>query len=421
MRIRPAAFAMLAALSCGWAGVASAQGAAVEADRPLATFSPTELRQMGPLLDTGVVAFVEWAYGTELPAVVIACRVEAPPDVVAGVIGDPARYPEFMPALDAVTVTSDATTADVRSLSYSWTWQAAVFTLHGDNTMDLYAPPSGSPERGYRFVVRSTGGDLGVGRTVWRVLPDHGGSLIMSSSRMDLRDANYIARSLAAASSSVNRSINVALAFSMVLRTRTEAERQVGFARPRISEPSGDPPRPPIDPTSVETMLIRGDLLWVESSDGTDQGRVVALSRLSQSSDRVRGAILDPGGFTQGMLSGAHANILEAGPGGTRFSWGIDLPLVGTSGEMLMSEREGGTLCLDATSGALEGAAWRFALAPRDYGTLLTAWGTFDLGSGLWLIDVVQGADPSFRPGLSASAELMMVRGLRYRLDRGTP
>jgi hypothetical protein len=76
-------------------------------------------------------------------------------------------------------------------------------------------------------------------------------------------------------------------------------------------------------------------------------------------------------------------------------------------------------LCLDATSGALEGAAWRYETLERDYGTLLTAWGTFDLASGLWLVGVVQGADPSFRPGLSASAELMMVRGLRYRLDRG--
>lgn len=389
-----------------------------EADRALATFTPSELRQLAPLLDSGVVSLVEWGYGGELPAVVIACRVNAPPATVAQVIGDPAHYPDFMAALDEVNVTGETNEAGLHAISYSWAWQASVFTLRGDNTMDLYAPPDGEPERGYRFVVRSTGGDLGVGRTVWRVLPDGSGSLIMSSSRMDLRDANYIARSLAAASSSVNRSINVALAFSMVLRTRAEAERRSGTTRTPFASASGDPARPTFDPTSIEAMLMRGDLLWVESTDGTDQGRVVALSRLPQTADRVRGAILDPGGFTNGMLAGAHATILEAGPEGTRFSWGIDLPLVGTSGEMRMSERPDGVLCLDATSGALEGAAWRFALTPRDYGTLVTAWGTFDLASGLWLIDVVQGADPSFRPGLSASAELMMVRGLRYRLAR---
>lgn len=398
---------------------ASAQSATPrEADRALATFTPAELRQLGPLLDTGVVSLVEWAYGTELPAVVIACRVNAPPSVVANVIGDPAHYPDFMPALDAVSVTSDASSEGVRSLSYGWAWEASIFTLRGDNTMEIYTPPTDQPERGYRFVVRSTGGDLGVGRTVWRVLPDGAGSLIMSSSRMDLRDANYIARSLAAASSSVNRSINVALAFSMVLRTRAEAERVSGHPRAHLATPTGDPPRPLIDPTAIEAMLMRGDLLWVESTDGTDQGRVVAMSRLPQSPDRVRSAILDPGGFTEGLLQGAHANILEATSEGTRFAWGIDLPLVGTSGEMRMSERDSGILCLDATEGALEGAAWRFELTPRDYGTLVMGWGTFDLGTGLWLVNVVQGADPSFRPGLSASAELMMVRGLRYRLAR---
>jgi carbon monoxide dehydrogenase subunit G len=398
---------------------ASAQERAVEADRPLATFRPEELRQLAPLLDGGVVSLVEWAYGTELPAVVIACRVDAPVDVVAAVIGDPARYPDFMAALDGVTVTSEELRGDVRSLAYEWAWQASVFTLHGENTMEAYAPPAEAPERGYRFVVRSTGGDLGVGRTVWRVLPDGSGSLVMSSSRMDLRDANYIARSLAAASSSVNRSINVALAFSMVTRTRAEAERRHGRSRAHLPTLSGEPAPLAFDATRIEDVLMRGDLLWVETTDGTDQGRVVAFTRLSQRPDQVRAAILDPAGFTNGMLSGAHANILEAGEAGTRFEWGIDLPLVGTSGEMRMSERSDGVLCLDATSGALSGAAWRYETLPRSYGTLLTAWGTFDLASGLWLVDVVQGADPSFRPGLSASAELMMVRGLRYRLDRG--
>lgn len=399
------------------AGVASAQEHS-EADRALATFSAAELRQISPLLDGGVVSLVEWAYGTELPAVVLACRVHASPDVVAAVIGDPAHYPAFMPALDSVTVTSDAMNEGVRSVSYGWTWEASIFTLHGDNTMEHYAPPEGEAARGHRFVVRSTGGDLGVGRTVWRILPDGDGSIVMSSSRMDLRDANYIARSLAAASSTMNRSINVALAFSMMARTRAEAERRSGTSRAHLPAPSGEPERPSFDATRIEALLMRGDLMWVETTDGTDQGRVVAFTRLSQDPARVSAAILDPGGFANGMLSGAHANVLETTATSTRFEWGIDLPLVGTSGEMRMTAREDGILCLDATDGALEGAAWRYFAQPRDYGTLLTAWGTFDLASGLWLVDVVQGADPSFRPGLSASAELMMVRGLRYRLDR---
>ena len=386
---------------------------ASEADRALATFTPAELALLQPLLETGVVSLVEFAYGEQIPAAVIACEIEAPADVVAAVIGEPARYPEFMPALDSV----DVTTSDGDAQSYDWDWHTSIFTLHGQNTMVRYPPPADHPDRGYRFVVRSEGGDLGTGRTVWRVIPRGGGrSLVMTSSRMDLRDANYIARQLAAASSTMNRSIHVALAFSMMLRTRTEAERRAGFARPAVPAAEGDPIEPTFDPTVYEAMLNRGDLMWVETSDGSDQGRVVGIGRIHTDEARTRAAILDPAGFTQGLLQGAHATMLPS-EDGTRFEWGIDLPLVGTTGIMHMREQPDGVLALDGESGALGGARWRFRTRTRDYGTLLVAWGRFDLGDGLWLVRVVQDADPAFRPGLSSSAELMMVRGLRTRLS----
>ncbi|MFO0685449.1 MAG: SRPBCC family protein [Sandaracinus sp.] len=402
------------ASSLSFWGVASAQDEPTrEADRALATFTPAEIALLQPLLDTGVVSLVEFAYGDQIPAIVIACEIEAPADVVAAVIGEPAHYPEFMPALDSVEVTS----AEGDSQSYDWSWHTSIFTLHGQNTMVRYAPPADQPARGYRFVVRSEGGDLGTGRTVWRVIPQGASrSLVMTSSRMDLRDANYIARQLAAASSTMNRSIHVALAFSMMLRTRTEAEHRASFHRDRVVLPEGDPVEPTFDPTTYENLLLRGDLMWVETSDGSDQGRVVGLGRIHTDEARTRAAILDPYGFTQGLLQGAHATMLPSDDG-TRFEWGIDLPLVGTTGVMHMREQPDGILALDAESGALNGARWRFRTRTRDYGTLLTAWGRFDLGDGLWLVRVVQDADPAFRPGLSSSAELMMVRGLRTRLS----
>lgn len=402
------------ASSLSLCGVAAAQEEpAREADRALATFTPAEIALLQPLLETGVVSLVEFAYGDQIPAIVIACEIEAPADVVATVIGEPAHYPEFMPALDSVEVTS----AEGDSQSYDWSWQTSIFTLHGQNTMVRYAPPADQPGRGYRFVVRSEGGDLGTGRTVWRVIPQGASrSLVMTSSRMDLRDANYIARQLAAASSTMNRSIHVALAFSMMLRTRTEAEHRASYHRDRVVLPEGDPVEPTFDPTAYENLLLRGDLMWVETSDGSDQGRVVGLGRIHTDEARTRAAILDPYGFTQGLLQGAHATMLPSDDG-TRFEWGIDLPLVGTTGVMHMREQSDGILALDAESGALNGARWRFRTRTRDYGTLLTAWGRFDLGDGLWLVRVVQDADPAFRPGLSSSAELMMVRGLRTRLS----
>jgi hypothetical protein len=394
---------------------APTETAAAEADRALATFTPREIDAIAPLLRSGTVSLVEFAYDGQLPAIVIATEVDAPAADVARVVGDPRQYPTFMPALSEVGVTAEEGT----QLSYSWTWRTAVFTLRGTNVMQTFAPPPDHPEAGWRFVVRSTGGDLGAGRTVWRVLPRADGrTLLMTSSRMDLRDANYIARQLAAASQSMNRTVNIAIGFAMVLRTRMEAERRAGRVRAPLPADAGDPARPPIDALAVEGLLPRGDVMWVETS-GTDLGRIAVIGAMHTPEATTRAAMLDPNGFTQGLLQGAHATVVESGPEGTRFDWGIDLPLVGSSGQMLVAPQSDGTVHLDGVRGALGGARWRFETAQRPYGTLVTTWGRFDPADGLWLIRVVTDADGAFRPGLASATQLMMMRGLRTRLIRG--
>jgi hypothetical protein len=272
---------------------------------------------------------------------------------------------------------------------------------------------------GYRFVVRATGGDLGAGRTVWRVLPrGEGRSLLMSSSRMDLQDANYIARQLAAGGTTINRTVTIAINFAMLLRARMEAERRAGRTRPALPAPSADPVRPTLDAVRLERMLGRGDLMWVETS-GDDLGRIAVIGAMHTNEATTRAAMLDPQGFTQGLLAGAHATILERDEHGTRFEWGIDLPLVGTSGQMQLGEASDGRVHLDGVQGALAAARWRFETTARPYGTLVVTWGRFDPADGLWLLRVVTDADGAFRPGLGSAAQLMMVRGLRTRLIRG--
>ncbi|MDQ3031348.1 MAG: SRPBCC family protein [Myxococcota bacterium] len=411
-------FAVLLALGCApllCALPARAQIAPGQADRALATFTPAELTALAPLLRTGTVSLVEFATADQVPAVVIATEVDATPAEVAAVIGEPGRYPEFMPALDEVTIESDAG----GQLAYAWGWHTSVFTLRGTNTMQQYAPPRGHPEMGYRFVVRSTGGDLGEGRTVWRVLPRPGGrSLLMTSSRMNLQDANYLARQLSAGGTSINRTVNIAINFAMLLRTRMEAERRAGHVRPALATPSADPVRPVFDAVRLERLFGRGDLMWVETS-GDDLGRVAVIGAMHTPEPITRAAMLDPEGFTRGLLVGSSASVLERDPSGVRFEWAIDLPLVGTSGQMHLGEHTDGRVHLDGVQGALAGARWRFETIARPYGTLVVTWGRFDPAEGLWLLRVVTEADGAFRPGLGSAAQLMMVRGLRTRLIRG--
>ncbi len=398
------------ALSCALASSPSFAQTRNQADIRLATLSPVELSMVAPLLEHGIVSLVEFADDNTLPAIVIAADVAAPPNVVASVLGNPTNYASFMPALDSVEITAES--GD--QTSYTSTWRAAVFTLRGQNLMQRFCPPADHPERGYRFVFRSTGGDLGVGRNVWRIFPrGTGHSLVISSSRMDFRDANYIARQLSAGGAAVNRSINIAMAFSVFVRTRSESERVVGASHVHVADTLV---RPAIDPARFENLLLRGDLMWVDTSDGSDLGTVMVLGRMHNSLEDVRHMILDPGGFAQGLLQGAHATTTQQDEQGSEFDWGINLPLVGTSGHMRMRAEDDGLIHLNATSGAMEGATWRFETIPRDYGTLVMTWGHFDLSNGLWLVRLVTDTDIAFRPGLSLAAQLMMVRGLRGRL-----
>src|SRR5690606_24734303 len=119
----------------------------------------------------------------------------------------------------------------------------------------------------------------------------------------------------------------IAISFAMILRTRIEAERRVGHVRPALAAPSGDPARPAFDPLAVERLLPRGDVMWVETT-GADLGRIAVIGAMHTPEARTRQAMLDPQGFTQGLLQGAHATILERDERSTHFEWGIDLPLV---------------------------------------------------------------------------------------------
>jgi hypothetical protein len=129
--------------------------------------------------------------------------------------------------------------------------------------------------------------------------------------------------------------------------------------------------------------------------------------------------MLDPQGFTQGLLQGARARVLEQSDAGTRFEWAIDLPLVGSTGQMQLGETSDHRIHLDGVEGALSAARWRFETVARPYGTLVVTWGRFDPTDGLWLLRVVTDADGAFRPGLASATQLMMLRGLRTRLIRG--
>jgi len=423
-----AVFGVVLSASFGGARVSAQVPATVGATSPapaaplgadvarLSTLSAADREALAPLLARGPVAVVEFTEGDALPAILLAAEIDAPAATVAAIVGDPAGYPRFMGVLDSVEVTGRHGT----SLAYDWTWRTALFELRGANVMTSSPPPAAHPEQGWRFGVRATGGDLGTGRFLWRVLPAGPNRTIVTlATRLDLRDSNYLARQMSQASRSVNRSINLSLGFVMLLGVRHEAHHRAGHAPARLANPAAPLAPSDIDLARLGPLLGRGDLVAM-TLDGDRLDHVTALARTGTGKEFVTPVITDPRAFGSALMPGSRATVLDVidDAGGTLFDWEINVPIIGTSGRMRLTatDASGEVVNVSGVSGSLREGRWRFETRVQPWGeAVVVAIGRFDPGDTTWLLRGVVRSSADFGAGLAAASELMVARAIRSR------
>ena len=373
-----------------------------------------ELATLAPALALGPVALIEFADKTtdELPGVNLATIVHAPAASVAAVLADPSRYPRFMRTLDEVKVVQRTPQLVV----YDWRWQLGLFSLGGRNAMSALPPPKDRPDAGYRFTVDSQSGDFGRGRMSLRVLPRPDGSSLLSlAMRLDLREANYVTRELAKAARSINRSANMALAYTLVLSAQQQAERNAGYKSPARAPVAADAlHKPVLDLPTALPLLVRGDLVFMEmSGDKLDQLAIFGL--VQESTAIVREVMLDADAFGAALLPGSAAEVIERKGDSTTFDWEIDLPLVGVSGRMRMRDQTP-LVSVEAVDGALRGGRWRFETTQLGkQATLIASWARFDIRTTSWFVRNLADADPFLGHGMTAASQVMLLRALRSR------
>ncbi len=391
-------------------GIAHAQSAGAEAlTQRLESLDDKERELIAPLLTRGAVALVELVRDETLPAVLVATYVEAPADLVAGIIGKPQDYPKFMRTLDHVEVLSETPTQS----AYKWTWQTGVLSLEGENRMTIVAPPKDRPEFGHRISVKSEQGHLGEGRLMWRVFPaGEKRSLMLLSMRVDMREANFVMKQLKAAAKSVNRSVNLALCYVMALGTKAEAERRVG-ANNKLPE-SLPFEAPSLDLPKFKKLLGRADLLLMELSQG-GLPKISIVGRTGMQPATLRPVMAEPETFGKALVPGSYTRVTQREGTQKTFEWGISLPLIGTSGVMQMNEDATG-LSINATDGALKGGKWRFDTPTLPGGeAVVLGYSQFDITKTTWLVEKIAGLDPYMGHGLAAASQVMMLRALRKR------
>lgn len=398
---------------CTWCGPVQAETRGAQTDR-LEGLSNDDLVRIAPELARGPVALVEFADLSrgQLPAINIAVPIHASAKTVERVLTEPTQYPKFMPVLDSV----DVIAKHDNTIVYEWAWNLALLHMRGRNQMTIYPAPEGKPDAATRITIDSQEGDLGRGRYLYRIHPRGDDCLLVLSLRLDLREANYVARQVAKAARSVNRSANLALATSMALHTQIEAERRehhtstAAHGLPELQKPA-------VDLTRTWPLLNRGDLLLFEV-DGATLQRVSVIGGVAEAQAKVADVMHDAKAFGSSLIPGSHATVLEQKAAATTFDWAIDVPLLGVSGQMRMLDQSP-ALRVDATQGALKGGRWMFELTPIDPNTtLVVGWARFDLHESSWLLEKLVAADPALGHGMVGAAELMLMRAIRSRATK---
>jgi hypothetical protein len=376
--------------------------------------SRADLQRLAPALARGPVALIEFAdkKTDELPAINLATIVHAPARDVVALLRNPRGYPRFMRTLDEVKVVSD----NAHGLVYDWRWQVALFSLTGRSALTVFEPPKERPDVGYRIAIDSQSGDFGAGRITLRVLPRGERECMLTiAMRLDLRAANYVARKLAKAARSINRSANMSLAYTLLLSTRREAETRAGYKDQGATAPQLH--KPQFAAADLLPLLVRGDLVLLDMrGDQLDQLAVFGL--IQQPSSLVRTVMLDADGFGAALLPGSSAEVVSRKDKTTTFDWDIDLPLIGVSGRMQMRDADG-VVAVAAIDGALSGGRWNFEpqkLTPEV--TMMAGWASFDLRTASWFMRSLADADPYLGHGMSAASQVMLMRAIRSRSDK---
>jgi hypothetical protein len=375
-----------------------------------------EILLLAPYLEKGPVGLVEFADDDrdELPAVNLASIVNASVPDIVDVITHPSAYPKFMKTIDDVEVVDTQGSTSV----YDWSWRLSVFQLRGRNTMTVYAPPAGGSNTGYRVTIDSNYGDLGQGRVLMKVIPlAPSKSLLVVSVRLDMRKANYLVRELAVASTSINRSANILLSCSTLFSLQREVERRAGYTRKETSEFKFGKPQLAIN--KMFPLFGRGDLLLFDMQ-GYRLNQITVVGRISLGPVPVKELMQNIHAFSVSLVPGSFVELVSNENGKADFDWGIDLPFVDVSGRMrLHLEDEDKVVAVDAISGALNGGRWRFeANEVSKNSSVVVGWTSFDMKNSTWLLQYLISVDPYLGHGLSAAADIMLIRSLRSRAEK---
>lgn len=386
---RAAPFALAALV---FSASASAQPGARIEPPPVAA-----LDAVAPLATRGAAALVYFPDGGPLARTSLVTVVDAPLAVVRGAVADASRWPEFMPALRAVTPLS----RHGRRAAYRFEIPASLVDVNAAVTVT---------ELGARRVdLAITESELGPAGARWdlRPMPD-GRTMMVLTSWSDPQQGHWLLRRASrnpSFTAGMNVAVDLALSLAVSRRAQHLAGRPTAPRPPRSDVPSG-PLAPPPPGDWLELNLQYYVLAFQTDADGAVT-QVTATGQTWGSPDLLRARIEDVGGWSR-HIPGVQESESADGSRSARIS--LRSSFDQADGTVRRTISDDGSVLVEGVD-AMQGLAWRWDLhrSPR-YGTIVSLTGGVEASLGGLLARVATEREPFFIPGIAAMRRLVWVR-----------
>lgn len=350
-----------------------------------------------PIAAQGAAALVYFPDGGPLARTSLVTVVRAPLAVVRRAVVDAERWPEFMPALRAVTPLS----RHGRRAAYRFEIPASLIDVNAAVTLTELGPR--------RVDLSITESELGPAGARWDLRPlADGRTMMVLTSWSDPQQGHWLLRQ-ASRNPSFTAGMNVAVDLALSLAVSRRAQSLAGGTlapRPASSDVPPGPLAPPAPGPWLDLNLNYYVLAFQTNADGAVT-QVTATGQTWGSADELRARLEDVGGWSRhipGVSESASTDASRSARVVLRSSFDS------AEGTLRRTLTDDGAVLVEGADG-MEGLAWRWDIhrSPR-FGTIVSLTGGTEARIRGLLARVATEREPFFIPGIAAMRRLVWVR-----------
>ncbi|MBN2719028.1 MAG: hypothetical protein JXX14_24485 [Deltaproteobacteria bacterium] len=339
--------------------------------------------------------------------VTMAVRIAANRDTILNIFRDPDNF------YFVSTLFKENTVLDEHENAMVWSWASRhkILSVTGRNSLVMYPPR--------RVDVTIEESSVGKGTYTFQFYPDGKDHTIMIfSGFLDVNSSEWLIRFLVGDNPSMKQAMNIAIGLVVLKGVKDLAERMEKKKPNRPHQTggeSGGPPRLLSDEemATLKPLLTRGQIFLCDSHKGGRLSQVSVVDIADTSEMAFRQAAANPHNYAKYIGAISNIQVQQESAEKTTFSWTIGLSIFGLNSVNELSPTSDG-VALNAVSGDLEGAVWRWQTAALGNHRTLVAYHAFaDVGKMSAILQTTVKREPYLEHGLVLGSNIVMVKAMK--------